>query len=198
MLMKVDSNTKGNTYWFYFKVQNFRIGVRYTFNIFNFTRSIEKFYKEGMNIVTRAVRMSHTQQKEPDDNSNGSASGSLESPDPWDDTGWRYNTCRHVLFEASQIARHHSSNHQCSAASHYHKLTFSYTFTEEDQGKCVQFAYAVPYTYTDLLADLNRAKRTLLRKSKRTNVSPTLRVLNREDYIDYAKFKNFHDYQNED
>ena len=82
LLMKVDCNTKGNTYWFYFKVQNFRVGVRYTFNIFNFTRTIEKFYKEGMNIVTRAVRMSNTQQKEPDNDSNGSASGSLESPDP--------------------------------------------------------------------------------------------------------------------
>ena len=81
--MKVDSNTKGNTYWFYFKVQNFRIGVRYTFNIFNFTRSIEKFYKEGMNIVVRAVRMNTAHlPKESDNNSNGSASGSCDAPDP--------------------------------------------------------------------------------------------------------------------
>ena len=93
---------------------------------------------------------------------------------------------------------HHSSNHPASGSYYYHKLTFAYTFTEEDQGKAVEFAYAVPYTYTDLLADLNRAKRTLLRKSKRQAASPTLRVLNREDYIDYAKFKNFHHYQNED
>ena len=54
LLMKVDTNTKGNTYWFMFKVTNFRVGVRYTFNILNFTRSIEKFYKEKMNIVTKA------------------------------------------------------------------------------------------------------------------------------------------------
>lgn len=45
LLMKVDSNTRGNTYWFHFKVQNFRVGQRYTFNLFNFTRSMEKFYK---------------------------------------------------------------------------------------------------------------------------------------------------------
>ena len=55
LLMKVDSNTKGNTYWFMFKVTNFRVGMRYKFNILNFTRSIEKFYKEKMNIVTKAV-----------------------------------------------------------------------------------------------------------------------------------------------
>jgi hypothetical protein len=56
LLMKVDTNTKGNTSWFYFQVQNFRVGVKYTFSIYNFTRSIEKFYKEGMNIVTQAVK----------------------------------------------------------------------------------------------------------------------------------------------
>ena len=52
--MKVDTNTKGNTYWFMFKVTNFRVGMRYQFNLMNFTRSIEKFYKEKMNIVTKA------------------------------------------------------------------------------------------------------------------------------------------------
>jgi len=52
--MKVDSNTKGNTYWFMFKVTNFRVGQKYTFNILNFTRSLEKFYKDKMNILTKA------------------------------------------------------------------------------------------------------------------------------------------------
>lgn len=57
LLLKVDSNTKGNTYWFYFSVTEFRIGVKYTFNIFNFTRSMEKFYREGMNIITKAEKI---------------------------------------------------------------------------------------------------------------------------------------------
>jgi len=57
MLMKVDSNTRGNTYWFYFKVQNFRVGVKYVFNLYNFTRSIEKFYKDGMNIVVKSTQL---------------------------------------------------------------------------------------------------------------------------------------------
>ena len=51
--MKVDSNTKGNMYWFNYRVQNFRVGVRYTFNIYNFTRSMDKFYKDGMNIAVK-------------------------------------------------------------------------------------------------------------------------------------------------
>tara|TARA_B110000285_G_C15081788_1_gene593912 strand:- start:978 stop:1463 length:486 start_codon:yes stop_codon:yes gene_type:complete len=54
LLLKVDSNTRGNTYWFYFSVQGFKVGQRYTFNIYNFTRSMEKFYKDGMNVLTRS------------------------------------------------------------------------------------------------------------------------------------------------
>lgn len=60
--MKVDSNTKGNTYWFYFAVEGFRSNVRYTFNIFNFTRSMEKFYREGMNVLTKAERNSNVDE----------------------------------------------------------------------------------------------------------------------------------------
>ena len=52
--MKVDTNTRGNTYWFYFKVSNFRVGQRYTFNIYNFTRNLDKFYQAGMNVLTMA------------------------------------------------------------------------------------------------------------------------------------------------
>ena len=52
--MKVDTNTRGNTYWFNFKVSNFIIGKRYTFNVFNFTRNLDKFYQAGMNVMTMA------------------------------------------------------------------------------------------------------------------------------------------------
>ena len=39
-----------------FKVSNFKIGRTYKFNILNFTRSMEGFYKDGMNVVTRAEK----------------------------------------------------------------------------------------------------------------------------------------------
>jgi hypothetical protein len=57
LLLKVDSNTRGNTYWFYFGVQNFRVGQRYTFNIFNFTRSMDRFYKDGMNVLVKTEKL---------------------------------------------------------------------------------------------------------------------------------------------
>ena len=56
LLMKVDTNTKGNTYWFMYKVNNFKIGTTARFNILNFTRSMEGFYRDGMNVVTRAEK----------------------------------------------------------------------------------------------------------------------------------------------
>jgi hypothetical protein len=62
--MKVDSNTKGNTYWFYFSVQEFRIGVTYTFNILNYTRSMEKFYREGMNVCTKSQKLTPVTDEE--------------------------------------------------------------------------------------------------------------------------------------
>jgi hypothetical protein len=44
LLMRVDTNTRGNTYWFMFKVSNFRVGCTYKFNILNFTRNLDLFY----------------------------------------------------------------------------------------------------------------------------------------------------------
>ncbi len=45
--MRVDSNTKGHTSWFYFKVSNVTTNQKVKFNIVNFTkRGI--LYKDGM------------------------------------------------------------------------------------------------------------------------------------------------------
>lgn len=69
--MKVDTNTRGNTHWFYFKVSNFQLGLTYRFNILNFTRSINNFYSNGMNVLKRIGE-------------NGD---------------WEYNSCNNVYFE---------------------------------------------------------------------------------------------------
>ena len=58
LLMKVDTNTRGNTYWFMYKVTDFMVGVRYRFNILNFTRNLDIFYNQGMNIVMKRERKS--------------------------------------------------------------------------------------------------------------------------------------------
>jgi hypothetical protein len=111
--MKVDSNTKGNTYWFYFSVQDFRIGVRYTFNIYNFTRSMEKFYKEGMNVLTKAEKQGgQDADSEPKD---PCPAKPKEGPEPSSTDNspreqattpigqWRYGTCQNILFEQSEL-----------------------------------------------------------------------------------------------
>ena len=97
--MKVDSNTKGNTYWFMFKVSNFRIGVRYTFNILNFTRSIDKFYnKEKMNIVLK-------QESNRIDLSELGISPQRSSDNSEMKNDWEYGLCENILFETSDIVR---------------------------------------------------------------------------------------------
>lgn len=51
--MKVDTNTKGNSFWFNFKVYNGRTGCTYTFNFLNFSRDLSTYYDEGMGIKSK-------------------------------------------------------------------------------------------------------------------------------------------------
>ena len=48
LLCKVDTNTKGNTYWFYFKILNWQPKTSATFNILNMARDLQPFYGRGM------------------------------------------------------------------------------------------------------------------------------------------------------
>ena len=54
LLCKVDTNTKGNTYWFYFKVLNWKPKTKVTFNLLNVARDLTPFYSKGMNIWSRS------------------------------------------------------------------------------------------------------------------------------------------------
>lgn len=56
LLIKVDSNTKGNTYWFMFNVSNIKVGNEVSFNIKNFTRTMKNFYQDKMNILTKTEK----------------------------------------------------------------------------------------------------------------------------------------------
>lgn len=48
----MDTNTKGNSHWFYFKVSNFKPGRTYTFAILNMTRDLVRFFSQGMQVIT--------------------------------------------------------------------------------------------------------------------------------------------------
>ena len=47
-------------------------------------------------------------------------------------------------------------------AGYFSQLTFSYTFKEIDRGKPVNFAFSVPYSFSNLLQDLEQAKTNLI------------------------------------
>jgi hypothetical protein len=85
LLMKVDTNTKGSSFWFNFKVRgswksnikqrnghaNTERGRVVKFNIVNFNKSdIKGFYQNGMNIMSRVCR-----DEEEINGSGGSAPG---------------------------------------------------------------------------------------------------------------------------
>ena len=55
LLTKVDTNTTGNTLWFYFKVLRWKAGSTTTFNILNLARDLSPFYNSnpGMQVVFR-------------------------------------------------------------------------------------------------------------------------------------------------
>jgi len=53
LLCKTDTNTKGNTYWFYFKVLNWHPKSKAVFNLLNVARDLHRFYSHGMQIWTR-------------------------------------------------------------------------------------------------------------------------------------------------
>jgi ribonuclease HI len=85
LLMKVDTNTKGSSFWFNFKVRgiwkstskqrnghaNTERGRVIKFNIVNFNKSdIKGFYQNGMNVMSRVCR-----DEDEINGSGGSASG---------------------------------------------------------------------------------------------------------------------------
>jgi hypothetical protein len=72
LLIKVDTNTFGNTYWFMYKVSNIKVNQEVRFNVLNYTRSMKKFYSNKMNVLTKA-----------------------------EDGEWRYGKCVKITYDES-------------------------------------------------------------------------------------------------
>ncbi len=64
ILLKVDTNTRGGTHWFNFKVLLWRPGQVVTFNILNMVRDLSRFYGRGMNIWSRTESLNGAQKSE--------------------------------------------------------------------------------------------------------------------------------------
>lgn len=177
LLCKVDTNTKGNTYWFYFKVLNWKPGATVTFNILNVARDLLPFYSKGMNIWTRTE----------------SSNGNYKSD-------WQCQNYVSVQsFQQNDIVRSKSGKKEYACGRYYNTLKFrcefpeisilnntgggssyggnggepdtssSYRYAEvgpndlEVPGTVMCFAYALPYTYSDLITDLEFSKKFLLK-----------------------------------
>lgn len=113
LLLKVDTNTRGNNHWFYFKVLNWRPEQEVKFNMINMTRDLSVFYSRGMTVLTRT-----------------------ESHDGKYKSEWRSdkNIVTSVHFShQNKIIRSYSKHDPKVPASFYSSVKFKATFPEFEQ-----------------------------------------------------------------
>lgn len=109
LLCKVDTNTKGHTYWFYFKVLNWRPKAKATFNILNIARDLYPFYSRGMNIWTRT------------ESSNGRYKTDWQCSD---------NNVNVISFKENDLLRSKANKKEYACGRNYNTLKFSCEFPE--------------------------------------------------------------------
>jgi len=159
LLLKVDTNTRGNNHWFYFKVLNWQPNSSVTFNMLNIARDLQRFYGKGMSVLTRTE----------------SSNGKLKSP-------WRFNETEVMEYEPqNEIVRSWRKDDPDVPSRYYSTLKFRYKFPKGEKvnfdyshqgheegifedflGTVICFAYGLPYTYSDMLSDFEMAKKFLI------------------------------------
>ena len=107
LLCKTDTNTKGNTYWFYFKVLNWKPKEMATFNLLNVARDLMPFYSRGMQIWTRTE----------------SSNGRFKSE--WQCSN---NNVTVLSFQSNEILRSKKKEYACGR--YYNTLKFKCEFPE--------------------------------------------------------------------
>ena len=120
LLLQNDTNSKGNTQWFYFKVSNTVAGEVVRFNILNLGKGGSLFCC-GMKVLVLSERLHELLG-----------------------VGWQRG-CDQIKYFENGIRRE-------GTGKSYNTLGFTYTFPYSDD--TVSFAYAHPYTFSDLLEDL--------------------------------------------
>ena len=82
-----------------------------------------------------------------------------------DDSGsqeWKHDQCFDIEFnpysDLPRVQRRDPETGDLVVLSCFGKLSFRYTPCKEDQGKTLVFAYSQPYSYTEMLNDLETAK----------------------------------------
>jgi hypothetical protein len=109
-LLKNDTNTRGSSFWFYFKVQGKWINPQnhlnrtVKFNILNFSKGdLKYFYSMGMGVMSSVTH----------------------SKTPFTCEGWDSSKCFDLeFFQNTDIDKLNAS----SSSKHFYHLSFSYTF----------------------------------------------------------------------
>lgn len=115
--LRCDTNTRGHTNWYYFKVSNHEHIGELSLTICNIGKA-RNLYSRGMKPYSRC----HSE--------------------------WTQESCYDVLF-GERYLRYGEDKKS------YH-LQFKYNFKQPNQ--TVEFAYAIPYTYSDLCTFIDRLK----------------------------------------
>ena len=129
LLMQNDINTNGHTQWFFFQVKNTFKGTQVQFNIKNFTKP-DSLFNFGMRVSIYSEKMA----KGTDEEGTGGR-------------GW-FRGGDQISYYGNNITKDCGWSNQT-----FYSLSFRYKFQYDDD--TVYFAYCIPYTYSDLLQDLN-------------------------------------------
>ncbi|TNJ28968.1 Nuclear ATP/GTP-binding protein [Giardia muris] len=129
LLLRPDTNSTGNTQWYYFAVGNTIPGIRYTFFISNFTKSTSQ-YSEGM----QPVVFSETEYM---------LTG----------TGWTRGGYD-IWYAGNNAFMGDKHGGGGGLLGNYYTLSFSYTFRYASD--IVYFAHTYPYPYTQAQLWLNK------------------------------------------
>jgi hypothetical protein len=99
---------------------------------------------------------------------------------------WRQHTCTNLEYyqhsDLVRSTRRHYETGEILSQCYFSKLSFSYTFTDEDRGHTVAIASAIPYGYTDMLDDIDAAKQHILQSKDHGEVF--YRLLDKEDLLE--------------
>ena len=123
LFLQNDTNTKGHSQWFFFKITKGNKGQKIKLNIMNFQRKKTK-YSQG-------IKIWYFSQKKKEEKR----------------IGW-HHTKEEVTYSQNFLY-----NYIKGKRNYYYTLSFEYTF--EYNNDEVYFANCIPFTYSDLINDLN-------------------------------------------
>ena len=140
--MQNDINTSGHTQWFFYQVKNTRKNLSVTFNIMNFTKP-DSLFNYGMKVSIYSEKKAAG--IDPNDD-RGFQAAAEEGPKLGEGQGW-FKGGERISYYANGIKKDITYT-----SKSYYTVSFSHKFTYDDD--IVYFAFCVPYTYTDMMHDL--------------------------------------------